>query len=68
MTVESSSLKTIMIYGHLDKQPHMDNWMEGTGPTSPAVIDGKLYGRGAADDGYVTFAVMLAIKNAQLQG
>jgi acetylornithine deacetylase/succinyl-diaminopimelate desuccinylase-like protein len=42
----------------------MEGWREGTGPTTPAIIDGKLYGRGASDDCYVPFAGLLAIENA----
>lgn len=60
--------RNIMLYGHLDKQPHMEGWREGTGPTQPAIIDNKLYGRGSSDDGYVPFAVLLSIKNALAQG
>ena len=54
----------VMLYGHLDKQPWMDGWDAGLGPTSPVIRDGYLYGRGGADDGYSVFTVMLAIKNA----
>jgi acetylornithine deacetylase/succinyl-diaminopimelate desuccinylase-like protein len=54
----------VMLYGHLDKQPWMEGWDEGLGPTSPVIRDGYLYGRGGADDGYSVFTVMLAIKNA----
>ena len=61
ISIEGERPGNIMIYGHLDKQPHMEGWMEGTGPTVPAVIDGKLYGRGSADDGYVAFMALLAI-------
>lgn len=67
-TYEGQADKNVMIYGHLDKQPHMEGWREGTGPTEPAIIGDKLYGRGASDDGYVPFAVLLAIKNAIEQG
>ena len=42
--------------------------MEGLGPTQPKIIDGKLYGRGGADDGYSTFSTMLALKALQEQG
>lgn len=52
--------KTILFYGHYDKQPHFTGWMEGTGPTSPAIIDGKLYGRGGSDDGYSVYAAVRA--------
>ena len=65
---EGEAKKNVMLYGHLDKQPHMDGWKEGTGPITPAIIDGKLYGRGSSDDGFVPFMVLLAIKNAIDQG
>ena len=58
--------KNVMLYGHLDKQPHMDGWYEGLGPCEPVIKDGNLYGRGGADDGYSVFSCMLAIKNLQL--
>ena len=28
---------TILFYGHLDKQPPMDGWDEGKGPTTPVI-------------------------------
>lgn len=56
--------KTIFLYGHFDKQPHMTGWTIG-GPTTPVIVDDKLYGRGAADDGYSTYSSMLAIKSVQ---
>lgn len=60
--VEGNSARNIMIYGHLDKQPYDEPWDEGLAPTKPVVKDGKLYGRGASDDGYAVFSTMLAIK------
>ena len=60
--------RNVMMYGHLDKQPYEDPWDEGLGPITPVVKDGKLYGRGSADDGYSSFTAMLAIKAAQMQG
>lgn len=68
MVYEGAGSPNVMIYGHLDKQPHMEGWIEGTGPTTPTIIGDKLYGRGSSDDGYVSFAILLAIKNALLQG
>jgi len=53
------------MYGHFDKQPPFDGWFEGLGPYSPVVKDGKLYARGAADDGYALFASVLAIAALQ---
>jgi acetylornithine deacetylase/succinyl-diaminopimelate desuccinylase-like protein len=46
----------------------MVGWMEGIGATNPKIINGKLYGRGGADDGYATFSTILAIKALQEQG
>ena len=60
--------KNLMLYGHLDKQPWMDGWDEGLGPTDPVIRGEYLYGRGGADDGYSLFTCMLAIKNLHLQG
>lgn len=64
---EGKTQETILMYGHMDKQPPNDGWMEGTGPYSPTIIDGKLYGRGGADDGYSIFASITAIKALKAQ-
>jgi acetylornithine deacetylase/succinyl-diaminopimelate desuccinylase-like protein len=53
---------TVLLYGHLDKQPEMTGWAEGTGPWIPVIRDGRLYGRGGADDGYAIFAAVCALK------
>ena len=34
------------MYGHFDKQPHMEGWEAGLSPIHPVIRDGKLYGRG----------------------
>jgi len=52
---------TVLLYGHLDKQPEMTGWREDLGPWKPVMEDGKLYGRGGADDGYALFASICAI-------
>src|ERR1041384_2229757 len=52
---------TVMLYGHLDKQPEMAGWREGLGPWTPVIEGDKLYGRGGADDGYAIFASLSAI-------
>ena len=52
---------TVMLYGHLDKQPEMAGWREGLGPWTPVLEGDKLYGRGGADDGYAIFASLTAI-------
>jgi acetylornithine deacetylase/succinyl-diaminopimelate desuccinylase-like protein len=52
---------TVLMYGHLDKQPEMTGWKEGYGPWTPVLHEDKLYGRGGADDGYAIFASLLAL-------
>ncbi len=52
---------TVLVYGHLDKQPPLGAWGEGLGPYSPVRRDHRLYGRGTADDGYSVFAALTAI-------
>ena len=54
---------TVLMYGHLDKQPEMSGWAEGLGPWKPVLRDGRLYGRGGADDGYAVFASLCAIRS-----
>jgi acetylornithine deacetylase/succinyl-diaminopimelate desuccinylase-like protein len=60
--VPGDSEHTIMLYGHLDKQPEMEGWFEGYGPWQPVMHEDKLYGRGGADDGYALFSAISAIK------
>jgi acetylornithine deacetylase/succinyl-diaminopimelate desuccinylase-like protein len=52
---------TVMLYGHLDKQPEMTGWAEGKGPWIPVLEGDKLYGRGGADDGYAMFGALGAL-------
>lgn len=59
---------TILMYGHLDKQPEMEGWREGLSPWKPVREGDKLYGRGGADDGYAVFAAMCALKAVREQG
>jgi len=59
--------ETILLYGHLDKQPEMVGWDSDLGPWKPVIKDNKLYGRGGADDGYAAFASLTAIKALQTQ-
>jgi acetylornithine deacetylase/succinyl-diaminopimelate desuccinylase-like protein len=57
----------ILLYGHLDKQPEMLGWREGLGPWQPVIEDERLYGRGAADDGYAMFACLTALGALQTE-
>jgi acetylornithine deacetylase/succinyl-diaminopimelate desuccinylase-like protein len=59
---------TVLLYGHLDKQPEMVGWDEGLGPWTPVLRDGKLFGRGGADDGYAMFGALTAILALREQG
>jgi acetylornithine deacetylase/succinyl-diaminopimelate desuccinylase-like protein len=58
----------VLLYGHLDKQPEFTGWLPGLGPWEPVVRDGKLYGRGGADDGYAVFSSLTAIAALKAQG
>ncbi len=58
---------TILMYGHLDKQPEMSGWDDQLGPWKPVIQDDKLYGRGGADDGYAAYASLAAIMAVQKQ-
>jgi acetylornithine deacetylase/succinyl-diaminopimelate desuccinylase-like protein len=58
----------VLMYGHLDKQPEMSGWSEGLGPWQPVIRGDRLYGRGAADDGYAMFAGLSALAALQEQG
>ena len=59
--IPGSAPGNVLLYGHLDKQPEMKGWSDGMGPWTPVLKDGKLYGRGGADDGYAMFASLSAI-------
>lgn len=60
--VPGTNDETILLYGHLDKQPEMSGWEAGLHPWEPVLRGDKLYGRGSADDGYAIFASLTAIK------
>ena len=53
---------TVLLYGHLDKQPEFEGWEPELAPWKPVIRDGKLYGRGGADDGYAVFGSLTAIR------
>ncbi len=66
--IPGDSEDTVLLYGHLDKQPEFTGWEEDLGPWKPVIRDGKLYGRGGADDGYAVFGSLTAIRALQEQG
>ena len=57
----------VLLYGHMDKQPEFTGWHAGLGPWEPVLREGKLYGRGAADDGYAVFSSLAAIAALKAQ-
>lgn len=59
---------TVLMYGHLDKQPEFDGWRSDLGPWTAVLEDGKLYGRGGADDGYAVYASIAAVQALKAQG
>ncbi len=64
----SLSPQTVLMYGHLDKQPEFNGWRNDLGPWTPKLSDDKLYGRGGADDGYAVYAAVTAIEALKAQG
>ncbi len=54
--------QTVLMYGHLDKQPEFSGWRNDLGPWTPKYEEGKLYGRGGADDGYAAYASIAAVQ------
>jgi acetylornithine deacetylase/succinyl-diaminopimelate desuccinylase-like protein len=61
------STQTVLMYGHLDKQPEFTGWRSDLGPWTPKYQDGKLYGRGGADDGYAVYASIAAVQALKAQ-
>jgi acetylornithine deacetylase/succinyl-diaminopimelate desuccinylase-like protein len=64
----ADSQDTVLLYGHLDKQPEFNGWRNDLGPWTPKYQDGLLYGRGGADDGYAVYAALTAIEALDAQG
>ncbi|MGQ0430388.1 MAG: M20/M25/M40 family metallo-hydrolase [Gammaproteobacteria bacterium] len=66
--IPGSGRDTVLLYGHMDKQPEFTGWSPGLSPWEPVLRDGRLYGRGGADDGYAIFSSLTAIRLLQDQG
>ncbi|MFZ4287673.1 M20 family metallopeptidase [Variovorax sp. HJSM1_2] len=64
---QSQTSETVLMYGHLDKQPEFTGWRNDLGPWTPKYEDGKLFGRGGADDGYAVYASITAIQALKAQ-
>jgi acetylornithine deacetylase/succinyl-diaminopimelate desuccinylase-like protein len=65
---KAGSTDTVLLYGHLDKQPEFSGWRSDLGPWTPKYENGLLYGRGGADDGYAVYAAITAIEALDRQG
>jgi len=63
-----TSGQSVLMYGHLDKQPEFNGWRSDLGPWTPKIDDGKLYGRGGADDGYAVYASIASVQALKAQG
>jgi acetylornithine deacetylase/succinyl-diaminopimelate desuccinylase-like protein len=70
VTVDSTAGEggTVVLYGHLDKQPPLGNWSEGLDPFKPVRRGNRLYARGVSDDGYAVFSALLAIEAMEANG
>ncbi|MGB5347659.1 MAG: M20 family metallopeptidase [Woeseia sp.] len=66
--IPGQSDDVVLLYGHYDKQPEFSGWVDGLSPWKAVIRDGKLYGRGGADDGYAVFGSLTAIRTLQEQG
>nr|WP_315228250.1 M20 family metallopeptidase [uncultured Albidiferax sp.] len=64
---QTACTDTVLMYGHLDKQPEFTGWRNDLGPWTPKYEDGKLYGRGGADDGYAVYASITAVQALKAQ-
>jgi acetylornithine deacetylase/succinyl-diaminopimelate desuccinylase-like protein len=62
------STQTVLLYGHLDKQPAVAPWRDGTDPFEAVQRGDRIYGRGVADDGYAMFAALAGIQAARRSG
>ncbi len=59
---------TVVLYGHLDKQPPLGDWSPGLEPFRPSRQGDRLFARGLADDGYSTFSALLALEQLEADG
>ncbi|MGW4482484.1 M20/M25/M40 family metallo-hydrolase [Amycolatopsis sp. NPDC004368] len=67
-TAGATDKPTVLMYGHLDKQPPVGGWSEGLDPWTPVIRDGRLYGRGSVDDGYSGYAAVSALEAVRAAG
>jgi len=70
VTVEATAPTsgTVVLYGHLDKQPPLGDWSDGLAPFAPVRRGDRLFARGVADDGYALFSALLALESLEASG
>jgi acetylornithine deacetylase/succinyl-diaminopimelate desuccinylase-like protein len=70
ITIEATAptTGTVLLYGHLDKQPPLGDWSEGLDPYQPVRRGNRIFARGVADDGYAMFSALLAIEELERTG
>ena len=70
VTIEATAptTGTVLLYGHLDKQPPLGDWSDGLDPYRPVRKGNRLFARGVADDGYAMFSALLAIEELERIG
>ena len=68
LEIPGQSDDVVLLYGHYDKQPEFTGWEKDLDPWQPVIREGKLYGRGGADDGYSVFGSLSAIMALRNQG
>ena len=59
---------TVVLYGHLDKQPPLGDWSAGLDPFIPVRRGDRLFARGVSDDGYAIFSALSAIEAMEANG
>ncbi|MEV4350291.1 M20/M25/M40 family metallo-hydrolase [Actinoplanes sp. NPDC049596] len=60
-TAEGVDLGTVLLYGHLDRQPPTGEWSPGRDAWTPVLDGDRLYGRGSVDDSYSAYVAISAI-------
>ncbi|WP_298337858.1 M20/M25/M40 family metallo-hydrolase [Ferrimicrobium sp.] len=63
----SPGQETVLLYGHLDKQPATDPWSEGLSPFASVLHGEHLFGRGMVDDGYAAPLVIAVVEELARQ-
>ncbi len=61
-------LGSVLVYGHLDKQPAEGPWSNGDDPFSAVLVQDAIFGRGVADDGYSCFAAITGLEVLAKEG